>query len=188
MTIKGILACVELRALCFVLAVAVASLAVIVVKKNAKIDAFRIDLAVAYERISKLETELEKKNTAKTVGDVKSALEEVSKKTASFEKEFTTLTTNLNNLLNETNALAKEEGGPFDALFNNVKNLVQRFTDDVPEIQENINTLATSVEEKASQKMEEIEQVFHPSVGGGVSSTIFEDAEKGALHNNINNN
>ncbi len=155
---QAILNKIELRALCFVLAVAVASLAVVVIKKNDKITAFRLDLAAAAERISELEAKQANISANLAVGDARAVLDNLSDKTGEFNAEIGKLTNDLKTLVTETTKLASEEGGVFDNLLQNVQNLINRFQGEVPEIQKNIETLANTIENKVSGTIQEIEQ------------------------------
>jgi|GEM_PF-2154336 len=155
---QGVFNKIELRALCFVLAVAVASLAVVVIKKNDKITAFRLDLAAAAERISELEVQQANIEANLAVGDARTVLDNLSNKTGEFNAEIGKLTNDLKTLVTETTKLAKEEGGVFDNLMQNVQNLLGRFQNEVPAIQKNIETLANTIENKVSGTIQEIKQ------------------------------
>lgn len=173
---------IELRALCFVLAVAVASLAVVVMKKNDKIAAFRLDLARAYERISELEAQQASVDAALAVEDVRDVLNVVAGRADAFGAEIGKLTEDLQSLVSETTKLAKEEGGVFDSLLNNVQNLVQRFSGEVPELQKNIETLANTVESKVKNTIEKIEQPMPENVD------VVDPMPEGALEASFGDN
>ena len=96
--LKCIIQKTDLRALCFVLSVAVASLAVVVIKKNDKVKAFRVDLAEAAERISDLEAQLADKEAAVAIEDVQGALQYISSQTSNFEKELDSFMQDLDDL------------------------------------------------------------------------------------------
>lgn len=169
---QAILNKIELRALCFVLAVAVASLAVVVIKKNDKITAFRLDLSVANERIAELEANQANIDANIAAIDARDVLDNLANKTGEFEAEIGKLTNDLKTLVQETTALATEEGGVFDNLLKNVQGLIQKFQGEVPAIQKNIETLANTIENKVSGTLERIEPPATPELQAPAGNLI----------------
>lgn len=152
----------DIKALCFVLSVAVASLAIVVVKKNEKVKAFRLEAAEYQQKISALEAKLAAENSTSTIVDVQDALNEISAQTEHFKQDISELTNSLKNVVGEATNLATEEGGAFDGFLNNVKDLIQRFQSEVPQMQKEIETLANTIENKVSNSINEIDQQEAP--------------------------